>query len=77
MKADDDILTEMFVTSTHSPVLFFSNIGQVYRMKAYKILSSPQAKGRALINLLPLSEGEKITTIMPLPKDEEEWNELN
>jgi DNA gyrase subunit A len=77
-KADDDILTEMFVTSTHSPVLFFSNIGQVYRMKAYKIpLSSPQAKGRALVNLLPLSEDEKITTIMPLPKDEEEWNELN
>ena len=77
-KADDDILTEMFVTSTHSPVLFFSNIGQVYRMKAYKIpLSSPQAKGRALVNLLPLSKDEKITTIMPLPKDEQEWDELN
>lgn len=77
-KAEDDVLVEMFVTSTHSPVLFFSNTGIVYRMKAYKIPeSSPQAKGRALVNLLPLDEKESITTIMPLPKDEQEWQDLN
>ena len=77
-KAEDDVLVEMFVTSTHSPILFFSNKGIVYRMKAYKIpVSSPQAKGRALVNLLPLDKEEKITTIMPLPKDEEEWKDLN
>jgi DNA gyrase subunit A len=75
---EEDILIEMFVTSTHAPVLFFSNIGQVYRMKAYKIpLASPNSKGRALINLFPLADNEKITTIMPLPKEEDEWDGKN
>ncbi len=75
---EEDILVEMFVTSTHAPVLFFSNVGQVYKMKAYKIpLSSPNSKGRALINLFPLAKDEKITTIMPLPKEESEWEGKN
>lgn len=74
----EDVLRDMFVTTTHTPVLFFSNFGQVYRLKVYKLpLSSPQAQGRALVNIFPLKEGEKITTIMPLPKDEEKWKELN
>jgi len=77
-KEEEDILVEMFVTSTHAPVLFFSNYGQVYRMKAYRIPEgSATSKGRALVNIFPLKEGEKITTIMPLPKDEEEWDGMN
>ena len=74
----DDNLVDMFVTTTHTPVLFFSNIGKVYRLKTYKLpLGSPQAKGRALVNILPLDENEKITNILPLPKDSELWPDLN
>jgi DNA gyrase subunit A len=76
-KADDN-LVDMFVTTTHTPVLFFSNIGKVYRLKTYKLpLGSPQAKGRALVNILPLVENEKITNILPLPKDASTWPDLN
>ncbi|MBT5827917.1 MAG: DNA topoisomerase (ATP-hydrolyzing) subunit A [Alphaproteobacteria bacterium] len=77
-KEQEDILVEMFVTSTHAPVLFFSNFGQVYRLKAYKIpQGSATSKGRALINIFPLKDGEKITTIMPLPKEQDEWSGMN
>jgi DNA gyrase subunit A len=75
---DEDIVTELFVTSTHNPVLFFSNIGRVYRMKVWKLPEGgPTAKGRPMVNLLPLSEGETITTVLPLPQDEEEWGGLH
>ncbi|MFX9246807.1 DNA gyrase C-terminal beta-propeller domain-containing protein, partial [Acinetobacter baumannii] len=66
---DEDFVTEMFVASTHAPVLFFSNFGRVYKMKVYRLpLGNPQSRGKAMINLLPLAEGEKITTLMPLPE---------
>jgi len=75
---DEDAVTELFVTSTHTPVLFFSNIGQVYRLKVWKLPEGgPQTKGRPMINLLPLAEGEVITNVLPLPEDEEEWAALN
>ena len=75
---DEDVVIEMFVTSTHTPVLFFSNIGRVYRMKVWKLPEgSPQTKGRPMVNLLPLSEGENITNVLPLPEDEAEWAKLN
>jgi len=75
---DEDIVTELFVTSTHNPVLFFSNIGRVYRMKVWKLPEGgPTAKGRPMVNLLPLSEGETITTVLPLPQDEAEWGGLH
>jgi DNA gyrase subunit A len=75
---DEDVVTELFVTSTHNPVLFFSNIGRVYRMKVWKLPEGgPTAKGRPMVNLLPLSEGETITTVLPLPQDEEEWGGLH
>ena len=65
---DEDIVTELFVTSTHNPVLFFSNIGRVYRMKVWRLPEGgPTAKGRPMVNLLPLAEGETITTVLPLP----------
>jgi DNA gyrase subunit A len=75
---DDDLTVELFVASTHSNLLFFSNRGQVYRMKVYKLpLATAQSKGRALINLLPLVEGENITSLMSLPEDEKLWENMN
>jgi DNA gyrase subunit A len=64
---DEDFVTRLFVANTHTPVLFFSSRGMVYKMKVWKLpLAAPQARGKALVNLLPLEEGERITTIMPL-----------
>ena len=75
---DEDIVTELFVTSTHNPVLFFTNIGRVYRMKVWKLPEGgPTAKGRPMVNILPLSAGETVTTVLPLPQDEEEWKNVH
>ncbi|WP_394355846.1 DNA topoisomerase (ATP-hydrolyzing) subunit A [Candidatus Trichorickettsia mobilis] len=75
---DEDITTQIFVGSTHTPMLFFSNIGQVYSLKLYKLpLGNPQSKGRPIINILPLQTGEAITNIMPLPENENELDNLN
>ena len=72
---DEDFVDQVFVVNTHTPVLFFSSTGIVYRLKVYKLpLGTPQARGKALVNLLPLDEGETITTMMPLPEDEETWS---
>jgi DNA gyrase subunit A len=74
---DEDIVSDVFVANTHSPVLFFSSIGRVYQMKAYRLpLATPQARGRPMINMLPLSEGETISTVMVLPEEENLWNEM-
>ena len=75
---DEDVLTTIFVANTHQPMLFFSNYGQVYRLKVWKLpLGTPQARGKALVNLLPLGEGEFITNLMALPEDEDSWAEQN
>jgi DNA gyrase subunit A len=75
---DEDAVTELFVTSTHNPVLFFSNLGRVYRMKVWKLPEGgPNTKGRPMVNLLPLSEDETISTVLPLPEDETEWGGLH
>ena len=75
---DEDAVTELFVTSTHNPVLFFSNLGRVYRMKVWRLPEGgPNTKGRPMINLLPLAEGETISTVLPLPEDENEWGGLH
>ena len=69
---DEDFIRQVFVLNTHDPVLFFTNTGMVYELKVYKLpLGNPQAKGRPIINLLPLSEGEQVTTMMPLPESED------
>ncbi len=74
---DEDFVTHVFVVNTHTPVLFFSSTGMVYKLKAYRLpLGTPQARGKAMINLLPLRPGEAITTLMPLPEDEGRWGEL-
>ena len=75
---DEDVLSNVFVSNTHVPILFFSNFGQVYKLKVWKLpLGSPTSKGKALINLLPLEQGETISTILPLPEDEDSWGELH
>jgi len=71
---EEDFVARLFVASTHQPVLFFSSTGQVYKEKVWRLpLATPQSRGKALINLLPLENGERITTIMPLPEDEASW----
>ncbi|MGE0659472.1 MAG: DNA gyrase subunit A [Reyranellaceae bacterium] len=75
---DEDFVENVFVVNTHTPVLFFSSRGMVYKLKVYRLpLGTPQARGKALVNLLPLSEGETITTLMPLPEDENAWATLS
>jgi len=75
---DEDAVTTLFVTSTHNPVLFFSNLGRVYRMKVWRLPEGgPNTKGRPMINLLPLADGETISTVLPLPEDENEWGGLH
>ncbi len=75
---DDDAVVEMFVTSTHNPVLFFTNTGRVYRLKVWKLPEGgPQTKGRPMVNLLPLGDEERVTNVLPLPEDESEWSALN
>jgi DNA gyrase subunit A len=74
----EDFVTRVFVLNTHTPVLFFSTSGLVYKMKVYRLpLAGPQARGKALVNLLPLSEGETISTLLPMPEDEDGWGALD
>ncbi len=75
---DEDFVSEIFVASTHTPMLFFSTLGRVYKLKVYKLpLGNPQARGKALVNLLPLEQGETITATLHLPEDEASWEKLN
>ena len=76
---DEDAVREMFVTSTHNPVLFFSTTGKVYRLKVWKLPEGgPATRGRPIVNLLPaLDEGETIRTVLPLPEDETSWGALS
>ena len=75
---EEDFVTRLFVASTHTPVLFFSSRGIVYKEKVWRLpIGTPQSRGKALINMLPLQQGERITTIMPLPEDESSWGELH
>jgi DNA gyrase subunit A len=75
---DEDFVSRLFVASTHTPVLFFSSRGQVYKEKVWRLpVAAPNSRGKALINILPLEQGERITTIMPLPEDESSWANLD
>src|SRR5207248_9702913 len=68
----------LIVANTHTRMLFFSSRGIVYRLKVWRLpLGAPQARGKAFVNLLPLSEGETITTVMPMPEGEASWATLN
>ncbi len=75
---DEDFVTRLFVVNTHTPVIFFSSKGQAYKEKVWRLpLAAPNAKGKALVNMLPLEKDERITTIMPLPEDETTWDKLD
>jgi DNA gyrase subunit A len=75
---DEDFVTRLFVANTHTPVLFFSSRGIVYKEKVWRLpVGTPQARGKALINMLPIENGDRITAILPLPEDEGSWGELD
>ncbi len=75
---EEDFVTRVFIANTHTPVLFFSSRGMAYKMKVWRLpVAAPQARGKALINLLPLDKDENITTILPLPEDEGSWDKLD
>jgi len=75
---EEDFVHRLFVANTHTPVLFFSSLGKAYKEKVWRLpLSAPQARGKALVNMLPLEQNERITTIMPLPEDEASWATLD
>ena len=75
---DEDFVSRLFVASTHTPVLFFSSLGRVYKEKVWRLpLAAPQARGKPLINILPIEQGERMTSILPLPEDESTWANLD
>jgi DNA gyrase subunit A len=75
---EEDFVTRIIIANTHTPVLFFSSRGMAYKMKVWRLpVAAPQARGKALINLLPLEKDENITTILPLPEDEASWSKLD
>ena len=75
---DEDFVTRLFVTNTHVPILFFTSTGMVYQLKCYKLpVTTPQAQGKAMVNLLPIAPDETIQTVMPMPADQDSWAHLN
>ena len=75
---DEDITSELLVVNTHTPVLFFSDKGQVYKLKVYRLpVGAANTRGKALVNIFPLAPDEKITTFMPLPEDETLWDSMH
>jgi len=75
---DEDLTTELLVVNTHTPVLFFSSTGKVYKLKVYRLpLGAANTRGKALVNIFPLEQGETITTFMPMPEDETAWDSMN
>lgn len=75
---DEDFATRLFVANTHTPVLFFSSRGIVYKEKVWRLpIGTPTSRGKAMINMFPLEPGERITSIMPLPEDEASWGNLD
>lgn len=75
---DEDMTSELLVVNTHTPVLFFSSVGKVYKLKVYRLpLGAANTRGKALVNIFPLEPGETITTFMPLPEDETQWDSMH
>jgi DNA gyrase subunit A len=75
---DEDFVTDLFVANTHQWILFFTTKGMAYRLKVYKLpVGNPQARGKALVNLLPLAQDERISAVLPMPLDEKSWNDLD
>ena len=74
---EEDFVSQLFVGSTHTPLLFFTSVGMAYKLKLWRIPEgAPTSRGKAFVNLLPLSPGERVTSILPLPEDEDAWDQL-
>ncbi|MEM7679767.1 MAG: DNA gyrase subunit A [Pseudomonadota bacterium] len=72
---DEDFVSDLFVANTHTPILFFTSRGIVHKMKVYQLpLATPQSRGKAMINLLPLEKDETVNVYMRLPEDEDIWD---
>src|SRR6201996_4815683 len=75
---DEDFVTSLFAASTHAWLLFFSSTGMAYKLKVWRLPEARIAgKGKAMVNLLPLADGERITAILALPENEGEWEKLH
>ena len=75
---EEDFVTSLFVTNTHTPILFFTSSGMVYQLKCYRLPeAAPQSLGKAMVNLLPIETGETINTVMPMPDDAQSWDDLH
>lgn len=75
---EEDFVTRLFIASTHAPVLFFSSRGIAYKLKVWRLpLGTPQSRGKFIKNILPLQDGERITSILALPEDERSWSDLD
>ena len=75
---NEDVVTRVFSANTHTPVLFFSSGGKVYKMKVWRLpVGAPNSRGKAFVNLLPIEPGESITSILPLPEDEASWDQYD
>ena len=75
---DEDAIHDIFVANTHTPILFFSSRGIAYKLKVWKLpLGNPTSRGKALVNILPLQDGETISTVLALPENEQSWSELH
>ncbi|MDA0780916.1 MAG: DNA gyrase subunit A [Rickettsiales bacterium] len=75
---EEDATVNVFVTNTHTPVLFFSTTGKVYKLKVYKLpLGGANSKGRALVNIFPMEKDETINVVMPMPDNEDDWDNLS
>ncbi len=75
---DEDVTTQMFAASTHTPILFFTGSGKVYKLKNYKLpLGSPTSKGRSMANILPIGTEDSIDFVLPLPENDEERGDMN
>ncbi|MFM8375382.1 MAG: DNA gyrase subunit A, partial [Phenylobacterium sp.] len=71
---DEDAVTRVISASTHTPMLFFSSGGKVYRLKVWRLpVGAPTARGKAFVNLFPIEPGETMTSIVALPEDDAEW----
>ena len=75
---NEDAVTRVFSASTHTPMLFFSSGGKVYKLKVWRLpVGTPTSRGKAFINLFPIEPGESITSILPLPEDEATWDQYD
>jgi len=75
---EDDVISDLLISNTHQTILFFSNLGKVYKMKTYQLpLGGNNKKGRAIVNILPLQSGEKINNLIPIPESKEDRDGAN